>query len=473
MMRLKHLFTLFLMLCSLTAAVAQVRNKMIMQRGRLVLIVDLRTSKTEIDSMLKAGGVTGQTADMLLKGNYAPAIKNGWSVKAKNNTIQLDRSLSDINKSADITPYLLSSTMFKSSGKPGYPAEVAFGVNYFGSRVSVHELPSGLTRFFVPGNLQAKRVFLSGNFNNWSTIKGLMNKTDSGWVADIRLEPGKYAYKFIINSNWTTDINNNLTEDDGLGNSNSIYYRYNYTFKLSGYQSVKKVSIYGTFNKWTELPMHPVNGIWVTSLYLHDGIYLYRFMVNGEWITDPTNNTTQVQNKLLSSVLLFGETVTFKLNGYTNAHKVYVAGGFNNWDPDMLPMAKTATGWVLPYTIAAGNYLYKFVVDGNWIIDPLNAHQITTDGKTNSFIAVRPNHTFTLKGYGGAHTVRLIGDFINWNEQGYTMEHKGDEWTINMRLKPGKYLYKYLIDGNWILDPGNKQWEQNQYGTGNSVLWIE
>lgn len=472
MIRLKHLFTLFLMLCSLTAAVAQMRNKMIMQRGRLVVIVDVRTSKTDIDSILRAAGVTGQTADMLLKGNYAPAIKNGWNVKAKKNITELVRSLSDVTKNTQITPYLLSSNVYKSSSKPGYPAEVAYGVNYF-SKVSVHELPSGFTRFFVPGNTQVKRVFVSGNFNNWSTIKGLMNKTDSGWVFDIRLEPGKYAYKFIINSNWNIDVNNYLTEDDGAGNTNSIYYRYNYTFRLVGHASANKVTLTGSFNKWAEIPMRLKNDIWEASLYLHDGNYLYHFMVNGIPTIDPLNKLTQMQNNIPNSVLLMGEPITFKLNGYTNARKVFVTGGFNNWDPDMLPLTKTATGWVLPYTISAGNYQYKFVVDGNWITDPLNPHQITTDGKTNSFIAIRPNHTFNLKGYAGAHTVRLIGDFINWNEQGYTMEHKGDEWIINMRLKPGKYLYKFLIDGTWILDPGNKQWEQNQYGTGNSVLWIE
>ncbi|OKS86762.1 hypothetical protein RG47T_2219 [Mucilaginibacter polytrichastri] len=463
---------MLLMLCSLTAAIAQKRNRIMMLRGHIMLIVDINTSKTEIDSLLKVGGVTGQTADMLLHGNYKPAIKDGWNVKAKKNIIKLDRSLSDTGQNTQITPYLLSSNVYKNNSRAGYPADVAYGVNNF-SRVTVHELPSGLTRFFVPGNTQVKRVQLSGNFNNWSTIKGNMNRTDSGWVYDMRLEAGKYYYKLIIGGNWTADTYNNLTEDDGLGNTNSVYYRYNYTFRLAGYPSARKVSVTGTFNKGAEIPMRLKDGLWEGQLYLHDGNYLYRFMVNGSPITDPANKLTQKQNNVLNSVLLMGENITFKLNGYTNARKVYVTGGFSNWDADMLPLTKTATGWVLPYTISAGNYQYKFIVDGQWITDPANPHQISTDGKTNSFLVVRPNRTFTLKGYSAAHTVRLTGDFINWNEQGYTLEHRGDEWTISLRLKPGKYLYKFLIDGNWILDPGNKQWEQNQFGTGNSVLWIE
>jgi hypothetical protein len=280
MKALKHLFTMLLMLCCLNAAMAQKRNRILMSRNHLVLILDLSSSKTEIDSVLKLGGVTGQTADMLIHGNYAPAIKNGWQVKAKNNIIKLDRTLSDVNKNAQLTPYLLSSNVYKSTSKPGYPGEVAFGVNSF-SKVTVRELPTGLTRFFVPGNTNVRRVQVSGNFNDWSTIKGNMNKTDSGWVFDIRLEPGKYAYKFIINNDWTTDINNNLTEDDGAGNTNSIYYRYNYTFKLANHTSARKVTVTGSFNKWAEIPMRLKNGVWETSLYLHDGNYLYHFMVNG------------------------------------------------------------------------------------------------------------------------------------------------------------------------------------------------
>jgi hypothetical protein len=37
---------------------------------------------------------------------------------------------------------------------------------------------------------------------------------------------------------------------------------------------------------------------------------------------------------------------------------------------------------------------------------------------------------------------------------------------------PGNSEYKFIVDGKWILDPDNKLYEENQYGTGNSVLCI-
>jgi hypothetical protein len=45
-------------------------------------------------------------------------------------------------------------------------------------------------------------------------------------------------------------------------------------------------------------------------------------------------------------------------------------------------------------------------------------------------------------------------------------------WSIDMYLPPGKCLYKFVVDEDWIIDPGNALWEQNEHGTGNSVLWV-
>ncbi len=34
-------------------------------------------------------------------------------------------------------------------------------------------------------------------------------------------------------------------------------------------------------------------------------------------------------------------------------------------------------------------------------------------------------------------------------------------------------LTKFIVDKKWILDPVNDLYEARQYGTNNSVLWIE
>ncbi|WP_158826096.1 hypothetical protein [Mucilaginibacter lacusdianchii] len=362
----------------------------------------------------------------------------------------------------------------QQSYDPGYPGDVPYGVNNF-STVTVRELPSGLTRFFVPGNLNARHVQLSGSFNRWTTQKGVMTRTDSGWVSDITLEPGVYAYKYIINGRWSRDVTNNLKEDDGWGDYNSIYYRYNYTFRLGGFATAHRVAVAGRFNNWNanEIILSPKGKYWERQIYLHEGTHLYRFMVDGRWITDPANPAQTVQNNTASSILNFGESVNFKLNGYSNAKNVFIACDFNNWRSNTIRMQKAAGGWALPYVLPKGNYQYKFIVDGQWITDPFNPHTTVIEGNQNSFLSVAPNHTFTLNGYNGAKEVRIAGDFNDWNPDGYTLAHSGNQWHISLRLKSGKYRYKFIVDGNWILDPGNRQWEQNEYNTGNSVLWID
>jgi len=136
-------------------------------------------------------------------------------------------------------------------------------------------------------------------------------------------------------------------------------------------------------------------------------------------------------------------------------------------------MNKAPGGWELPYVLAAGNYEYKFIVDGKWMIDSSNLFTTGSEDYQNSILCVKPNHTFELKGHLKASKVILAGSFNGWNENGYHMVKLNDKWVFNMYLKPGKYTYKFIVDGNWIIDPGNELWEINEFNGGNSVLWIE
>jgi hypothetical protein len=473
--------TFLLFACFVFVARGQTRNSLVLGKDHLILLLDLRSPKSQLDSILKAAGIKGANATAILKGDFSAMAKDGWNItNRKTNSVQFDKSLTDLNVNPQNPPYLITSNLSidendANSGRPGYPADEVYGINRF-TQVTVAEQPSGTTRFFLPGFLKAKHALLSGNFNNWSTLKGIMTKTDSGWVTDVKLAAGVYEYKFIIDGRWQRDRNNLVQHQDGFSDVNSVYYRYNHTFKLAGFTGVHKVTLAGSFNNWdaAAIPLQKKGNGWETKLYLHDGMHTYRFWVDGKWYTDPANPSTITDiNGQTNSVINLGETVSFKLNGYTNAQKVYMAGNFNNWKPGEIALKKTTTGWALPLIIPAGNYGYKFIVDGHWITDPLNPRHISEGGEYNSFIAVKPNYTFKLRGFATAKIIHLAGNFNNWDPDGFTMAHSGNEWTIGLYLKPGKYRYKFLVDGQWILDPGNKLYEQNEYNTGNSVLWIE
>ena len=56
-----------------------------------------------------------------------------------------------------------------------------------------------------------------------------------------------------------------------------------------------------------------------------------------------------------------------------------------------------------------------------------------------------------------ARTVQLAGNFNSWNpdrEPLFNLSGCG-LWEKTVNLPPGRYEYKYVVDGNWILDPAN------------------
>jgi hypothetical protein len=81
--------------------------------------------------------------------------------------------------------------------------------------------------------------------------------------------------------------------------------------------------------------------------------------------------------------------------------------------------------------------------------------------------------TFRLKGYPNARVVAVAGSFNNWNQSQVLCGKEGDEWICRIDLAPGKYTYKFIIDGDWIVDPANPDTEDDERGLTNSVLVVK
>jgi hypothetical protein len=87
--------------------------------------------------------------------------------------------------------------------------------------------------------------------------------------------------------------------------------------------------------------------------------------------------------------------------------------------------------------------------------------------------SLKGNTTFKLKGYPEARVVVLAGSFNNWYESQLLFAREGDEWVCRVDLTPNRYTYKFIVDGNWLLDPANAETEEDEYGNLNSVLIIK
>ncbi|MBC8047878.1 MAG: hypothetical protein H7Y00_13855, partial [Fimbriimonadaceae bacterium] len=213
---------------------------------------------------------------------------------------------------------------------------------------------------------------------------------------------------------------------------------------------------------------------WELNLFLNEGTHTYKFIADGEWLIDPANKTLLPDGEgHFNSSISLGDTTIFTLNGFIDAKLVILTGNFNNWNTAELSMERTATGWQLPHVLPQGVCEYKFIVDGKWITDPDNKNYIGDADHRNSVKIINPNYMFTLSNFYDAKEVTLSGSFNNWSDPGYTMMRSDIGWIFPMFLTPGKYTYKFVIDGKWILDPANTLIEENEYGNGNSVLWID
>jgi chromosome partitioning protein len=73
-----------------------------------------------------------------------------------------------------------------------------------------------------------------------------------------------------------------------------------------------------------------------------------------------------------------------------------------------------------------------------------------------------------------AKAVHLVGDFNNWQlDETSTMSANNGAWTKRLPLTPGKYHYRFVVDGNWVEDPENPLTAVNPFGQMNSLIEIK
>ena len=87
--------------------------------------------------------------------------------------------------------------------------------------------------------------------------------------------------------------------------------------------------------------------------------------------------------------------------------------------------------------------------------------------------AGRKRATFRIKADPGSK-VYVCGSFNDWNGDAKEMKDSGGkgEYTAVLFLPPGRYEYKFVINGEWHIDPACADWVLNDFGTLNSVLVV-
>jgi len=112
-----------------------------------------------------------------------------------------------------------------------------------------------------------------------------------------------------------------------------------------------------------------------------------------------------------------------------DASQVYWAGDFNGWSTSANALVRDDGGaWRLTLPLAAGEHAYKFVVDGNWIVDPDNPN---TGGEYgNSVIKVAADGSVEEPGGGRApsqlNSKLFIGGLYYGNYELEAIEREGE-----------------------------------------------
>jgi 1,4-alpha-glucan branching enzyme len=74
-----------------------------------------------------------------------------------------------------------------------------------------------------------------------------------------------------------------------------------------------------------------------------------------------------------------------------------------------------------------------------------------------------------------AEEVYLCGDFNQWIPRSLPMIRHGENrlWEKRLVLPPGRYEYKFIVDGEWIHDDQARNNVPNAHGTLNSVVEVK
>jgi chromosome partitioning protein len=101
----------------------------------------------------------------------------------------------------------------------------------------------------------------------------------------------------------------------------------------------------------------------------------------------------------------------------------------------------------------------------------------TTKQKLEEFYGVKKvgDEVIFAARFDSAKKVLIAGDFNNWSPMStpMSMREKPGDFYMCLPLQPGRYRYRFVVDGKWMTDPYNKYVEANQFGELNNVIEVE
>ena len=95
--------------------------------------------------------------------------------------------------------------------------------------------------------------------------------------------------------------------------------------------------------------------------------------------------------------------------------------------------------------------------------------------KTENDLPASRSHCVCVEfNHSSAREVCIAGSFNDWHPTVTPMIALGDgNWAKELALPPGRYEYRFVVDGQWVDDPAAKEAVPNPFGGLNAVLIVE
>jgi cyclomaltodextrinase len=326
-------------------------------------------------------------------------------------------------------------------------------------------------------------VYVAGTFNNWNASQDAMKDVDGVFEVTLSLKPGSYEYKFVVDGNWLADPYAALSVPDPYGGKNSVVVvpddvdalvvgvkapaqggaagaapaagagaqqaaaaapagTIPVTFLFdAGKGSAATIYLAGTFNGWDaskdRMTDPDGDGIYEITMHLAPGSCQYKFVKDGQWITD-TNAKEFADDG-------FGGKNSVLVVPATAPEKGLVVGMFTKLPEKYGGAAGAAQTGAAPAAGAAA---------------PAQGPRVVT-------FRYKPDHA-------GVQNVFLAGTFNDWSTDKTRMTaNKDGVFEATLLLPAGKYQYKFVADGQWITDMSAKEFVDDGFGGKNSVIIVD
>ena len=103
-----------------------------------------------------------------------------------------------------------------------------------------------------------------------------------------------------------------------------------------------------------------------------------------------------------------------------------------------------------------------------------NAKSVKTTAGKREKVSIPKRYIFLQFEDKIGKKVEVAGSFNDWKENKLLIDKENNGiYRCQLRLVPGVYQYKFLVDGQWCLDPANNDFVPNEFGSLNSVLKVE